>query len=170
MFLKSSDGVIAQLECPLFNAGKPAFKAREVKRILLATDQARERLSQSIRSGDWLPVRHRYPRGDTRRANVVFPVRVFLKLLASTVDWTIPTGITLALASSPDNASSVSGCTLRRHLSAIGTGCANERSSGSEEGVVSNHDPYSDRHLELLCRSKGECPDTIFTRWTTSKC
>jgi hypothetical protein len=30
-------------------------------------------------------------------------------------------------------------------ISAIRTGCAKERSSGSEEGVVSNHDPYSDR-------------------------
>jgi hypothetical protein len=35
--------------------------------------------------------------------------------------------------------------TPRRHPSAIRTGCANERSSGSEEGVVSDHDPYSDR-------------------------
>jgi len=32
-----------------------------------------------------------------------------------------------------------------RYSSAIRTGCAKERSSGSEEGVVSNHDPYSDR-------------------------
>ncbi len=36
MFLKSRAGVIAQLECPLFNASKPAFKAREIKRVLLA--------------------------------------------------------------------------------------------------------------------------------------
>ena len=29
--------------------------------------------------------------------------------------------------------------------SEIRTGCANERSSGSVEGVLSNHDPYSDQ-------------------------
>jgi hypothetical protein len=48
------------------------------------------------------------------------------------------------LASSTEHASSLSGCTLCRYSSEIRTGCANERSSGSEEGVVSNHDPYSD--------------------------
>jgi hypothetical protein len=32
-----------------------------------------------------------------------------------------------------------------RYLSERRTGCAKERPSGSEEGAVSNHDPYSDR-------------------------
>ena len=50
-----------------------------------------------------------------------------------------------ALASSTEHASSLSGCPLCRHPSEIRTGCANERSSGSEEGVVSNHDPLSDQ-------------------------
>ena len=34
---------------------------------------------------------------------------------------------------------------LGRYSSEIRTGCANERPSGSVEGVVSHHDPYSDR-------------------------
>ena len=54
------------------------------------------------------------------------------------------------LASSTEHASSLPGCALCRHSSAIRTGCANERPSGSEEGVVSNHDPYSDRQLTRL--------------------
>src|SRR5579864_3002417 len=52
-----------------------------------------------------------------------------------------------ALAPATEHASPLSGCTLCRHSSAIRTGCANERSSGSEEGVVRNHDPYSDLQL-----------------------
>ena len=36
MVLKTRDGVISQLERPFFDAGKPAFKAREIERILLA--------------------------------------------------------------------------------------------------------------------------------------
>jgi hypothetical protein len=45
-----------------------------------------------------------------------------------------PTGFTLA--SSTEHASSLSGCTLCRHSSAIRTGCAKERPSGSEEGCA----------------------------------
>jgi acyl-CoA synthetase (AMP-forming)/AMP-acid ligase II len=60
-----------------------------------------------------------------------------------------------AEASATEHASSLSGCTLRRHSSAIRTGCANERSSGSEEGVVSNHDPYSDHHLRRFRDERG---------------
>lgn len=42
---------------------------------------------------------------------------------------------------------------LCRHSSAIRTTeCLNERSSESEEGGVSNHDPYSDRQLTLWIR------------------
>src|ERR1700757_1208330 len=36
---------------------------------------------------------------------------------------------------------------LCRQSSAIRTGCANKRPSGSEEGVASNRDPYSDLML-----------------------
>jgi reverse transcriptase-like protein len=57
-----------------------------------------------------------------------------------------------AMASSTEHAPSLSGCPLCRYSSAIRTGCANERSSGSEEGVVSNHDPYSDRQLSSVRR------------------
>jgi len=42
------------------------------------------------------------------------------------------------------SAPSLSRCPFRRYSSEIRTGCANERPSGSVEGVVSNHDPYSD--------------------------
>src|SRR5215468_9934999 len=56
-----------------------------------------------------------------------------------------------ALASPTPRASSFSGCSLRRCTSAIRTGCANQRPSGSEEGVVSNHDPYSDRQPRGSC-------------------
>src|SRR6201998_320759 len=55
-----------------------------------------------------------------------------------------------ALASATAHASSLSRCTLCRHSSEIRTGCANERSSGSEEGVGSNHDPYSGRPFTAL--------------------
>ena len=53
-----------------------------------------------------------------------------------------------ALASSTEYASSISRRSLRRYTSAIGTGCAKKRSSGSVEGVVSSPDPYSDRQLK----------------------
>ena len=71
-----------------------------------------------------------------------------------------------ALASSPKHASSFSGCTLCRHSSEIRTGCANERSSGSEEGVVSNHDPYSARQhrtIHLLTAPQLMLPTLSFT-------
>src|SRR5215472_16440607 len=51
------------------------------------------------------------------------------------------------MASPTPCAPSFSRCSLRRYTSAIRTGCANERPSGSVEGVVSDHDPYSDRQL-----------------------
>jgi len=51
------------------------------------------------------------------------------------------------VASSTESAPSLSGRSLRRSSSEIGTGCANERPSGSEEGVASNRDPYSDHQL-----------------------
>ena len=60
-------------------------------------------------------------------------------------------GLGSAVASATEHASSLSRCTLCRHSSEIRTGCANERSSGSEEGVVSHHDPYSDQQLRHLC-------------------
>src|SRR5215475_4204538 len=50
-----------------------------------------------------------------------------------------------ALASSTEHASSLSGCTLCRHSSAIRTGCANKRSSGSVRGVSREWYPYRDR-------------------------
>src|SRR5262245_40219135 len=55
--------------------------------------------------------------------------------------------VSSAMASSTEYTPSVSRCALCRQLSAIRTGCANERPSGSVEGVMSNHDPYSDRQL-----------------------
>jgi len=57
------------------------------------------------------------------------------------------------LASATEHASSLSRCTLCRQSSEIRTGCANKRSSGSEEGVVRNHDPYSDQQLHGLDKS-----------------
>src|SRR5438105_14393027 len=48
------------------------------------------------------------------------------------------------MVSSTASAPSLPGGSLCRQSSAIRTGCANERPSGSEEGVASNHDPYSD--------------------------
>ena len=48
------------------------------------------------------------------------------------------------MVSSTASAPSLSRGSLCRQSSAIRTGCANERPSGSEEGVASNHDPYSD--------------------------
>src|SRR5262249_7262495 len=57
--------------------------------------------------------------------------------------------VSSAMASSTEYTPSVSRCALCRHLSAIRTGCANERPSGSVEGVMSNHDPYSDRQVRM---------------------
>src|SRR5262249_56357169 len=51
-----------------------------------------------------------------------------------------------ALATETVSAPSLSRCPFRRYSSEIRTGCANKRPSGSVEGVVSNHDPYSDQH------------------------
>src|SRR6266852_6523862 len=48
------------------------------------------------------------------------------------------------MATSTARAPSLSRSSLRRQSSEIRTGCANERPSGSGEGVASNHDPYSD--------------------------
>src|SRR5215469_706203 len=53
------------------------------------------------------------------------------------------------MASPTPRAPSFSRRPLRRYPSAIRTGCAKERPSGSEEGVVSNHDPYSDRQSRV---------------------
>src|SRR5438552_14858816 len=53
------------------------------------------------------------------------------------------------MVSSTASAPSLPGGSLCRQSSAIRTGCANERPSGSEEGVASNHDPYSDL-IEVL--------------------
>src|SRR5271169_50204 len=52
------------------------------------------------------------------------------------------------MVSSTASAPSLPGDSLCRQSSAIRTGCANKRPSGSEEGVASNRDPYSDR-IEL---------------------
>src|SRR6266852_4242342 len=49
------------------------------------------------------------------------------------------------MATSTARAPSLSCSSLRRQSSEIRTGCANERPSGSGEGVASNHDPYSDQ-------------------------
>src|SRR5215472_3910009 len=51
------------------------------------------------------------------------------------------------MASPTPCAPSFSRCSLRRYTSAIRTGCANQRPSGSVEWVVSNYDPYSDQQL-----------------------
>src|SRR5712692_3443615 len=48
------------------------------------------------------------------------------------------------MATSTARAPSLSRSSLRRQSSEIRTGCANERPSGSGEGVARNHDPYSD--------------------------
>src|ERR1700756_1857668 len=72
-----------------------------------------------------------------------------------------------ALASATEHASSLSGCTLCRHSSAIRTGCANERSSGSEEGVGRNHDPYSDHQLSRIntaAQRENPCR-TVASEW-----
>jgi hypothetical protein len=60
------------------------------------------------------------------------------------------------MVSSTASAPSLPRASLCRHSSAIRTGCANERSSGSEEGVASNRDPYSDLidHLEPPSRRR----------------
>ena len=62
-----------------------------------------------------------------------------------------------AMASATAHAPPLSRCSLYRLSSEIRTGCANQRSSGSVEGVVSNRDPYSDHQLrrfsELLART-----------------
>jgi len=48
------------------------------------------------------------------------------------------------VVASNDRAPSLSCSPLRSQSSEIRTGCANERPSGSGEGVASNRDPYSD--------------------------
>src|SRR5262249_38745982 len=57
------------------------------------------------------------------------------------------------MASPTPCAPSLSRRSLRRYTSAIRTGCAKERSSGSVEGVVSNRDPYSDRQQTICLRN-----------------
>src|SRR5438045_2782898 len=48
-----------------------------------------------------------------------------------------------------------------RHSSEIRTGCANQRPSGSEEGVVSNHGPYSDANCaDPMSWGNGESGET----------
>src|SRR5713101_6786449 len=59
------------------------------------------------------------------------------------------------MATSTARAPSLSCSSLRRQSSEIRTGCANERPSGSGEGVASNHDPYSD-------------PATLYSRFMVS--
>jgi hypothetical protein len=49
-----------------------------------------------------------------------------------------------ALASATARAPSLPGGSLRRYASAIRTGCANERSSGSVRGVLGDRHPYRD--------------------------
>ena len=51
------------------------------------------------------------------------------------------------MVSSTASAPSLPRGSLCRQSSAIRTGCAKERPSGSEEGVASNHDLYSDLNL-----------------------
>src|SRR5215472_11252017 len=67
-----------------------------------------------------------------------------------------------ALASPTPCAPSFSRCSLRRYPSAMRTGCANQRPSGSVEGVVSNHDPYSDRQLRI-CFASIRLSQPLFT-------
>jgi len=62
-----------------------------------------------------------------------------------------------ALASSTARAPSLSCYTLRRQSSAIRTGCANERPSGSVRGAVSNDRPYRDPTTCLLTGCCGRC-------------
>jgi hypothetical protein len=69
-----------------------------------------------------------------------------------------------AMASSTEHAPSLSGCPFCRYSSEIRTGCANERPSGSEEGVVSNHDPYSDRQQRLRPIGLGAGAPSVFPR------
>jgi hypothetical protein len=59
-----------------------------------------------------------------------------------TVDPDARAGSTMA-TSTTARAPSLSRSSLRRQSSEIRTGCANERPSGSGEGVARNHDPYS---------------------------
>src|SRR5271169_148105 len=54
------------------------------------------------------------------------------------------------MVSSTASAPSLPGDSLCRQSSAIRTGCANKRPSGSEEGVASNRDPYSDLIIPVL--------------------
>jgi hypothetical protein len=56
------------------------------------------------------------------------------------------------MVSSTACAPSLSRSSLRRQSSEIRTGCANERPSGSVEGVASNRDPYSDLKIPLQNR------------------
>jgi hypothetical protein len=58
--------------------------------------------------------------------------------------WTRMLALGRRWATSTARAPSLSCSSLRRQSSEIRTGCANERPSGSGEGVASNHDPYSD--------------------------
>src|SRR5205085_4525054 len=52
--------------------------------------------------------------------------------------------------------------------SAIRTGYANERPSGSEEGVASNHDPYSDL-IEVLRKASIDGSRVYHGIWPTAK-
>jgi len=63
-----------------------------------------------------------------------------------------------ALASSTEHASSLSGCTFRRHSSEIRTGCANKRSSGSVRGVSREWYPYRDRQSRNELRIGNQRP------------
>src|SRR5882672_2975662 len=71
-----------------------------------------------------------------------------------------------AMASSTANAPSLSRRSLCRQSSAIRTGCANKRPSGSVRGATSNGCPYRDRQTSTsspVCRPPGQKPLTRLT-------
>jgi hypothetical protein len=65
------------------------------------------------------------------------------------------------MVSSTASAPSLPRDSLCRQSSAIRTGCANERPSGSEEGVASNRDPYSDLKSRVRFRHFIACSATV---------
>jgi RNA-directed DNA polymerase len=68
--------------------------------------------------------------------------------------WTRMLALGRRLVTSTVCAPSLSRRSLRRESSEIRTGCANERPSGSGEGVASTRDPYSDLKIPSLAVRK----------------
>lgn len=61
------------------------------------------------------------------------------------ISWTRVLAFSRRWLPTPTRTPSLSRCALRRYSSAIGTGCAKERSSGSVRGVSREWHPYRDR-------------------------